>query len=160
MIRQKAFYEWAMVHNHLYGTQRRVVDAEIQKGRDVLFDIDVQGGLNIKRQRPESVLIFLLPPSMSVLETRLRGRKSDSDDVIAVRLRNSRQEMAHALQYDYVLVNDDLDRAVDSVRAIIAAERARSSRLVISSDGEDLRVLTGGLFESDPQLQKDADTEF
>lgn len=146
LIRQKAFYEWAVVHKHLYGTLRKVVDAELDAGRDVLLDIDVQGGLSIKRLRPDAVLIFLLPPSMAVLETRLRGRKSDSNEVIELRLRNARHELTFTPQYDYALINEDLTRTVHDVRSIIEGERMAASRLKILTEGEDIRIPISGLF--------------
>ncbi len=151
LIRLKAFYEWARVHDHLYGTMREVVDAELDKGLDVTLDIDVQGGLAIKRMRPDSVLIFLVPPSMEVLENRLRGRKSDPEDVIALRLRNARLELAHAPEYDYIVVNDRLQDTLDAVAAIIRAERAKTSRITLLNQGEDVRLAGGpGLFSSEP----------
>jgi len=149
LIRKQSFYEWAHVHNRRYGTLRHVVDAELAQGHDVLLDIDVQGGLKIKRTRDDAVLIFLLPPSMSVLEQRLRGRKSDSDDVIAVRLANARKELACALAYDYALVNDNLDEAVSAVRSIVDAERRRAARLTILTEGEDVRIEKADLFSAE-----------
>lgn len=146
LIRQKAFYEWASVHERHYGTMRKVVDAELDRGLDVSMDIDVQGGLAIKRMRPDAVLIFLVPPTMEVLEKRLRGRKSDAEDVIALRLRNAHDELAHAPDYDYVVVNDVLEQTVDTVRSIIAAERSRAPRLTILKGGQDVRMTAAGLF--------------
>lgn len=148
LIRQKAFYEWAHVHGYRYGTLRNVVDAELEKGLDVSMDIDVQGGLSIKRMRPDAVLVFLVPPSMEVLEQRLRGRKSDAEDVIALRLRNAQDELVHAPDYDYVVVNDQLDATVETVRSILAAERTRSPRLTVLKGGQDVRITASGLFAS------------
>lgn len=138
LIRQEAFYEWAHVHARRYGTLRRIVDAELDAGRDVILDIDVQGGFGIKKLRPDSVLVFLLPPSMEILEERLRGRKSDSEDVIELRLRNAREEIANALKYDYVVINEDFNTAVTRCRAILQAERARASRLTILQSGQEI----------------------
>lgn len=159
LIRQKAFYEWAVVHKHLYGTLRKVVDAELDAGRDVLLDIDVQGGLSIKRLRPDAVLIFLLPPSMAVLETRLRGRKSDSDEVIDLRLRNARHELTFAPQYDYALINEDLARTLHDVRSILEAERMAASRLKILTEGEDVRIPISGLFPAGEDSSTDSPSE-
>lgn len=118
-IDEGTFVEWAEVHGHYYGTSAEQVDALLNQGRTVLLDIDVQGGLAIKQLRPEAVLIFLLPPSMDILETRLRNRKTDSTAVIEARLKKASQEMAVADQYDYQVINDDLEDAIASIRAII-----------------------------------------
>jgi len=125
-----------------------VVDAELARGLDVTLDIDVQGGLSIRRLRPDAVLIFLVPPTMEVLEQRLRGRKSDSEEVMALRLRNAHLELAHAPSYDYVVMNDRLEDAVTRVRAIIESERVRASRLTVLKGGEDVRLSAPGLFSS------------
>lgn len=132
MVSDSRFLEWAVVHKRLYGTRKDLIEGMLNEGKDIGFDIDFQGGLNVKKQIPESVLIFILPPSMKILEERLRGRKSDSDDVIELRLKNAIEEIAHANQYDYIVVNDELEKTVDSVKAIIEAERHRASRLKIS----------------------------
>ncbi|MBN2564347.1 MAG: guanylate kinase [Candidatus Eisenbacteria bacterium] len=115
--------EWAVVHGYRYGTRRRVIDEITASGRDVVMDVDIQGGMSIKRLYPESVLVFILPPSREVLESRLRGRGTDSGEVIERRLRNSVMELEWAERYDYSVRNDDLDRAVREVLGIIEAER-------------------------------------
>lgn len=121
----EALAEWAVVHGHRYGTRRSVIEELTSAGLDTVMDVDVQGGMSIKRVFPDSVLIFILPPSTEVLEARLRGRATDDDDVIRTRLANAVGEQEWADRYDYRVVNDDLDRAVDDVLKIVETERER-----------------------------------
>lgn len=123
--RKKKFLEWARVHDHYYGTLREEIDKKQRAGRDVVLVIDVQGGLAVKRRHPEAVLIFVRPPSFDVLAKRLRGRATDDPKTIRQRLRNARGELALAGRYDYCLVNDRLETAVDQMHAILTAERLR-----------------------------------
>jgi guanylate kinase len=129
------FAEWAQVHGHYYGTPRSFVDRVLTGGEIALFDLDVQGGLQIKEAYPQAVLVFVLPPSPQELERRLRGRKTDDEDVIQTRLENAKSEVTYWPQYDYVVVNDSLEDAVASVQAIITAERCRSGRAQITYGG-------------------------
>lgn len=130
MIDADQFYEYAEVYDNLYGTSVEAISEILAKGEDIAMDIDVQGGLNIRRRRPDdSVLIYLLPPSTAILEERLRGRASDKEDQIELRLKNAEREMEHWNSYDYVIVNEKLEDAVQEVRDIVAAERANSTRL-------------------------------
>ena len=122
------FAEWAEVHGRFYGTLRREVDRVLSTGRHVLMDIDVQGALQFHRSFPESVLVFVLPPSADVLLTRLRARKTESNEALATRLRSALQELRALGHYEYVVVNDDLDQAVARVSAIIDAEVVRHER--------------------------------
>jgi len=135
-IDEDRFYEWAVVHNHLYGTRKDVIEEKLSRGRDVIMDLDFQGGLNIRKQSPDAVLIFLLPPSMEILEERLKTRQTDREDVIRIRMKNSREEIRYATRYDYVLVNDDLEKTISHVRAIIRSERHRANRLKIHLQGQ------------------------
>ena len=124
-----ALLEWAEVHGNFYATPREPVEAAMADGRDMLFDIDWQGALQLKeKMRADIVSIFVLPPSMSELKSRLKRRAEDTDEAIARRLENARQEIEHWRDYDYVVVNSDLDRAFAEVRAIVAAERLRRDR--------------------------------
>ncbi len=124
-----ALLEWAEVHGNFYATPREPVEAAMAKGQDMLFDIDWQGALQLKeKMRADIVSIFILPPSMKELKARLKRRAEDSDEVIARRLENARVEIEHWREYDYVVVNDDLDRAFAEVRAIVTAERLRRDR--------------------------------
>jgi guanylate kinase len=121
--------EWAEVHGNLYGSPREPVEAALAGGRDVLFDIDWHGGLQVmERARADAVSIFILPPSMVELRARLNRRAEDSPDVIERRLKNALVEIPHWREYDYVVINADLDRAFHEVRSILVAERLRRDR--------------------------------
>ncbi len=123
------FAEWAEVHGNFYGTLRSQVQDVLASGRHVLMDIDVQGARQFHHAFPETVLIFVLPPSGEVLKTRLTARKSEDRERLLVRLRNARSELGEVGHYHYVVVNDDLDRAVNQVSAIIDAEGLRHDRV-------------------------------
>lgn len=125
------FYEWAVVHGNLYGTLRSEVDAKLAAGRDVIMDIDVKGSMSMKKEIPDCTTIFILPPSMVTLEKRLRDRGTDDEATIQRRLTNAREEVHAAFRYDYILVNQELDKTVQNMRNIIAAQRFRASRTVI-----------------------------
>ncbi|ORE97723.1 guanylate kinase [Aurantimonas sp. 22II-16-19i] len=121
--------EWAEVHGNFYGTPRAPAEKAMREGRDMLFDIDYQGALQLQEKAGDDVVsIFILPPSMAELKTRLLRRAEDSAETIAIRLKNSKVEIGRWRDYDYVVVNDDLDRAFQAVRAIIAAERLKRDR--------------------------------
>ena len=121
--------EWAEVHGNFYGTPRDAVEAAMAAGRDMLFDIDWQGAQQLQEKMAGDVVsIFILPPSMAELQSRLHRRAEDSEEVIATRLANSRAEIEHWREYDYIVLNDDLDRAFSAVRAIVEAERLRRAR--------------------------------
>ncbi|MEO7072680.1 MAG: guanylate kinase [Rhodanobacter sp.] len=121
------FLEHAEVHGNLYGTSCAAVQALLAQGRDVLLEIDWQGAEQIRRRQESCVSIFILPPSRAELERRLRGRASDSEEVIKQRLHNSRGEIAHACEFDYILVNDAFADALDDLQAIVRAVRKRSA---------------------------------
>ncbi len=126
LLADNAFIEWARVHDNRYGTRRDLVEALVAEGRIPLLDIDVQGGLQVIDQFGKSLLsVFLFPPSFEELERRLRTRGTDSDQVIATRLKNARSEVEQADRYDYWIVNDDLDRAVADLQAVIRAQGCR-----------------------------------
>ncbi|MBB1248130.1 MULTISPECIES: guanylate kinase [unclassified Rhizobium] len=121
--------EWAEVHGNFYGTPREAAENAMAEGRDMLFDIDWQGAQQLQEKVPADVVsIFILPPTMDELQSRLNRRAEDSAEVIATRLANARAEIAHWREYDYVVVNDDLNRAFTSVKAIVEAERLRRDR--------------------------------
>ena len=123
--------EWAEVHGNFYGTPRKPVEQALARGEDMMFDIDWQGTRQIvEKMRKDVVSVFVLPPSMSELRARLERRAEDSPEVIARRLRNAREEIAQWESYDYVLVNDDLDRTFGELKAILAAERLRRERQI------------------------------
>ncbi len=121
--------EWAQVHGNFYGTPREAAERAMAEGRDMLFDIDWQGALQLQeRMSADVVSIFVLPPSMAELRARLNRRAEDSPEVIEQRLANARAEIEHWREYDYCVVNDDLERAYDAVRAIVQSERLRRDR--------------------------------
>jgi guanylate kinase len=120
------FLEHAEVHGNFYGTSRKMVEGLLNQGRDVLLEIDWQGAAQIRKSKPDCVSVFILPPSRAELERRLRGRGSDSAEVIERRLRNSRGEIAHAHEFDYIIVNDRFEDALDALQAIVQAIRQRS----------------------------------
>ena len=122
------FVEHAEVHGELYGTLKSQTEAVLRSGRNVLLDIDVQGGRSVRRIYADGVYIFVLPPSLADLEERLRARGTDSEERIKLRLENARREIAIAREYDYAVVNDDLEDATRKVLAIIEAETCRASR--------------------------------
>ncbi|MCB1424256.1 MAG: guanylate kinase [Zhengella sp.] len=124
-----ALVEWAEVHGNFYGTPREAAENALAEGRDMLFDIDWQGAQQMKeKMRADIVSIFILPPSMAELKARLKRRAEDAEEIIERRLANARAEIEHWREYDYVVVNDDLDRAFGAVRAIVSAERLRRDR--------------------------------
>jgi guanylate kinase len=129
MVQAGDFAEWAQVHSNLYGTSRRVLNEMRTDGTDVILDIDTQGAGQIKEKCQEAVFIFILPPSLEILEERLRNRKSDNEDEIKKRMRRARDEIRDYAMYDYIIVNRDFERALAELRSIVLAERCRT-RLV------------------------------
>lgn len=129
MIAANEFLEWADVFGNFYGTSGPVTEGLLSAGRDVILVIDVQGAVQVRECGLAFVSIFVLPPSFDVLEQRLRGRSKDSDAAIRRRLEVASHEVSSYHDYDYVIVNDELDSAVDALRAIVIAERARVSRM-------------------------------
>lgn len=123
------FLEWAEVHDNFYGTSRREVDRHLVQGLDVFLDIDVQGARQVREAAGgECFSIFIIPPSWEEQERRLTGRGTDSPETIRLRLQNARKEMQDAGLYDYLIVNDTVEQAVDTLRAIIIAQRCRTRR--------------------------------
>ncbi|MEX0935826.1 MAG: guanylate kinase [Gemmatimonadota bacterium] len=139
MIDRGDLVEWAEVHGNLYGTPRRNLEAAADRGEHAVLDIDVQGARQIRERVPESVLIFIFPPSASALWTRLTARGTEEIEEVERRLRASHREMEEAGHFDYIVVNDDLDRAVARVRTIVEAESHRPSR-VLDLAGEIVRI--------------------
>ena len=125
MIAENAFLEWADVFGNYYGTSAADTEVILAAGEDVVLVIDVQGARQVRGRGIETVGVFVLPPSAAVLETRLRGRSKDTEEQILRRLEVARTEVGEFAQYEYVVVNDDLDGAVNRMRAIVMAERAR-----------------------------------
>jgi guanylate kinase len=128
MIEEDELLEWAEVYGHYYGTPYRFLQEALDRGNDVILEIDIQGALQVKERFPMAVLIFVVPPSRLALESRLRARGTDSNEEIEKRLRCIECEIKMACHYDYIVINDELPRALATVRAIITAEKARSQR--------------------------------
>ena len=128
MAQRGEFLEWANVFGNLYGTAWREIEARLTAGVDLVLVIDVQGAGQVRQRIPGSVAVFVLPPSFETLERRLRGRSQDPEDAIARRLDTARAEISAVREYDYVVVNDELDRCVSELSAIVIAERARLVR--------------------------------
>ena len=129
MIARNEFLEWAEVFGNYYGTHRGILEEAQAQGRDLVLDIDVQGARQLKRQIPEAVSVFILAPSRQILEQRLRARGEDREDVIERRLRDAAGEIRNYKQYDYVLINRDLDDSDATLSAIVCAERVRRTRI-------------------------------
>lgn len=128
MIEGDEFLEWARVYDNFYGTPRLPVEETLARGKDVLLEIDVQGGLQVKSKLPEAVLIFLLPPSWKELEARLAGRGSESPEEVQKRLQWAKRELQSLSLYDYAVVNERVEKAVEQIRSIITAEKCRTTR--------------------------------
>jgi guanylate kinase len=144
MIADNAFLEWADVFGNLYGTGKAETERELSAGRDLILVIDVQGARQVRSHGANAIGIFVLPPSFEALERRLRGRSKDSDEAIRKRLVTARREIRAVAEYEYVIVNDELDTCVDRLRSIVLAERARPrvmaptvARIVGSFTGKD-----------------------
>lgn len=125
MIAADAFLEWADVFGNLYGTCAADAEAHLTTGRDLVLVIDVQGARQVRKRFADIVGVFVMPPSFAILERRLRGRSKDPEDAIQRRLQTARDEVAAYTEYDYVIVNDELEACVDRLRAIVLAERTR-----------------------------------
>lgn len=124
-IKENGFLEYAKVYGEYYGTPRAKVMEYLEEGKDVVLEIDIQGAMNIRKSYPKGVLIFILPPSMAELRTRITGRGSETKSDIELRLGEALKEIAYIDKYDYCVVNGDLDEAVNRVKAIIIAEHSR-----------------------------------
>jgi len=132
-IEASEFVEWAEVHGHFYGSPQSVVNQVRERGGIAVFDIDVQGGNSIKRKYPDAILAFILPPSMEELERRLKERGTESDEGVRSRLLAARSEIEKGTRsYDYIIVNDDFDRALLDLKSVIRAERCRRQRVDLS----------------------------
>jgi guanylate kinase len=139
MVDRGEFFEYAIVHGDLKGTARTAVEQQLAKGLDVLLEIDYQGARLVRHLMPDSISIFILPPSREELERRLRSRAQDSEEVIRRRLAGSRAEISHAHEFDYIIVNENFERALDDLTTIVHASRLRqrvqTARLKALVDG-------------------------
>lgn len=129
MVMKNELAEWALVHDHYYGTPKRFLEDTILSGKDIILDVDVQGGKRIKQIHPDCVSIFIMPPSWEVLEQRLRSRGEDDDDTIRRRLENAKGEFAYVGDYNYLVINDKLEESVNLAMAVINVEHHKISRL-------------------------------
>jgi guanylate kinase len=130
MIEADEFVEWAEVHGHLYGTTRETLKAALDEGRFMILDVDVQGAMQMRERVPDVVLVFVLPPSADALVERLTGRGTEGEDTVIRRIENARTELEQAAQFDYVVVNENLEQAIDEVRGIVLAEGRRTARAI------------------------------
>ena len=127
MVLADAFVEWAFVHGQRYGTSKKAIEERIAQGADVILEIDFQGALQIKRIFANAVLVFILPPSMEELRSRLERRGEDAPDVIALRLANAAEEMAQVREFDFVIINELFERALFDLKAVVHAQRLKFS---------------------------------
>ncbi|RJP56968.1 MAG: guanylate kinase [Deltaproteobacteria bacterium] len=130
MIDDRSFVEWAEIHGNRYGTTIDSLKEYRHKGIDIILDIDGQGGRQLKNEYPDGIYVFILPPSRKDLEERLRLRSTDSDEDIEKRLKNAKEELQYIYQYDYIVVNNDLEEAVSALKSIIIAEKCRRDRVL------------------------------
>ncbi len=128
MAQHGDFLESAEVYGNLYGTSQSWISQENGKGRDILLEIDWQGAAQVRSKFPDSIGIFILPPSLEALETRLTGRKQDSAEIIAKRLQAAREDISHVAEFDYVIINDKLDEALHQLNAVVVAASLRRTR--------------------------------
>jgi guanylate kinase len=150
MVEGGELAEWAEVHGELYGTPRSELVRSAERGEHVVLDIDVQGARQIRRTMHEAVLVFVLPPSLEVLEQRLAARGTEDREAVARRLRTAREELAAATEFDYVVVNDDLDRTLEEIWGIVRAELHRTARRTeLAEELETLQSAIGRLLERD-----------
>jgi len=128
MVSADSFLEWAQVYGNFYGTEKSEVLSRLKLGEDVLLDIDIQGARQVRRLFPGAILIFLLPPSWSVLEARLRNRGSEDSSRLKLRMANAKSEMDAVHEYDFAVINDDLSRATEDLKSIVIAQRCITTR--------------------------------
>lgn len=125
MIGESAFLEHAQVFDNYYGTSQAWVETELKAGRDVILEIDWQGAAQVRRLMPQAVSVFIAPPSIAALRERLNGRGQDCEEIVERRMRDARSEMSHFAEYDYLVINDNFEQALEELRAIVIARRQR-----------------------------------
>ena len=129
LVDEGFFLEWEEVHGNFYGTSRHAVQVLLDAGQDVLLDIDVQGGLHVQKLMPEpTVLVFVLPPSKEILQKRLEERGTDPEEVVKLRMKNAEDEIVRGVDYDYLIINDRIEEAANSLCCLVTSERCRMSR--------------------------------
>ena len=134
MIEADELIEWAEVHGHLYGTSRQALQDALDNGRFLILDVDVQGAMQMRERVPDAVLVFVLPPSANALVERLTERGTEEKETVIRRIENARAELEQAAKFDYIVVNENLDQAIDEVRSIVLAEGRRMARAIDLSD--------------------------
>lgn len=128
MVKKNLFVEYAKVHNYFYGTSKKMLEETLNKGKDILLDIDVQGAIKIKKQYKDALMIFITTPTLKILKERLIKRNKDLLDVINTRVKNAKKELTYLPRYDYLVLNDKLDISIENVKSIIKAERLSIKR--------------------------------
>jgi len=128
MIERKKFVEWTEVHREFYGTSSTFLNKITEGGKDAILEVDVEGGINIKKHYPQATLIFILPPSWEELEKRLKTRGTETDEKIRKRMERAKKEVEYAGYYDYLVINDNINNTLQDLLAIIRAERCRTTR--------------------------------
>ncbi|MFA5959332.1 MAG: guanylate kinase [Tatlockia sp.] len=131
MIKAGDFLEHALVFKHHYGTSKAQINTRLKAGIDVVLDIDWQGAQQIKRLYPEAISVFVIPPSLTVLQQRLQDRKQDNEEVISHRMQNAKDELTHFKEFDYLIINDDFDKAACELEAIVRVNRLRMTRQAV-----------------------------
>jgi guanylate kinase len=139
LVREGEFLEYAEVFDHYYGTVRSIVDSQLAQGKDLILEIDWQGARQVREQMPECMSIFILPPSLQTLEERLKGRAQDSAQIIARRMQDAIAEMSHYVEFDYIVINDLFEQAIDDLRSIFQSQRLR----LVSQRHRHERLLEG-----------------
>lgn len=129
MIEQGKFIEWAEVHDELYGTSKESLEKLINSGRDVILDIDVQGAMQIKNKVKGGIFIFVLPPSLEILRERLQKRSTDTIDIVEKRINRAISEIKNYTEYDYVIINDVLEDALEELKSIVISQRAKTEMI-------------------------------
>ena len=136
MTENNEFLEWATFCENSYGTPKRPVCDKLEEGKDVILEIEIQGAMQVKKNMPSCVLVFIAPPSKEELISRLKGRGTETDEVIKLRVETATKELKVAKEYDYIIVNDDIEKATDDILSVIKAEKCKKERII-----EDLEVL-------------------
>ncbi|MBW2558155.1 MAG: guanylate kinase [Deltaproteobacteria bacterium] len=142
-IEKDEFVEWEEIYGHFYGTSKKDIEGLIQKGFDVILDIDIKGAGNVKVKYPESVFVFIMPPSVEILRERLKKRGSETDDIIKMRFDRAMEEIRENERYDYVIFNDTISDSVDIMRSVYMAEKNRRSQLQARIN--NFYQITGGI---------------
>ena len=130
MIEADEFVEWAQVHGHLYGTSRKALQEALDDGRFLILDVDVQGAIQMRQRVPDVVLVFVLPPTAEALVERLQERGTEGEDTLTRRIEHARGELEQASEFDYIVINENLEQAIDEVRSIVSAEGRRTARAI------------------------------